>query len=164
MTARSQEPFRGKADRVNVRRRAWRAIMVTHGMITPLLDEELRDGTDLDLQTYDALLHTYEAGDPGIRMTDLAQNVVLSKSGLTTLVDRLEERGLLQRIADPEDRRTTRITLTPQGMDTFRNAAKVHVASIQKHFTDLLTDDEAKVIAEALERIHPETRSPNPEP
>jgi DNA-binding MarR family transcriptional regulator len=163
MLSQSQGPGHGTADRVNVRRRAWRAIMVTHGTITPLLDDELRDGADLDLQTYDALLHTYEAGKPGIRMTDLAQNVVLSKSGLTTLVDRLEERALLQRFPDPEDRRVTRITLTDRGIETFRDAAKVHVASIQKYFADRLTDDEATVIAEVLERIRRDARSPDPE-
>lgn len=163
MIRQSQGAGRGTADRVSIRRRAWRAIMVMHGTITPLLDDELRHGTDLDLQTYDALLHTYEAGESGIRMTDLAQKVVLSKSGLTTLVDRLEQRALLQRIPDTEDRRATRITLTDRGIETFRRAAKVHVTGIQKHFTDRLTDDEAKVIAEVLERIHQNTRSPNPE-
>ncbi len=161
MVSQSQEASRGTADRVSVRRRAWRAIMVMHGTFTPLLDDELRDGADLDLQTYDALLHTYEAGKLGIRMTDLAQNVVLSKSGLTTLVDRLEERALLQRFPDPEDRRVTRITLTDRGIETFRDAAKVHVASIQKYFAARLTDDEATVIAEVLERIHRDARSPD---
>jgi DNA-binding MarR family transcriptional regulator len=138
-------------------------MMVLHGAITPLLDDELRDRADVDLQTYDTLLHTYEAGESGIRMTDLAEKVVVSKSGLTALVDRLEERSLLQRIPDPEDRRATRITLTDRGLETFRKAAKVHVAGIQKHFTNRLTDAEATVIAEVLERIHRDARSPNPE-
>lgn len=132
--------------------------MVLHGTITPRLDDEMREGTDLDLQTYDALLHIFEAGDPGIRMTDLARTIVLSKSGLTTLVDRLEERSFVQRIPDPEDRRATRITLTDHGIETFRDAAtRVHVPGIQKHFEDRLTDDEAAVIAEVLERIHQDT-------
>ncbi len=160
MAHKSQDSFReGRASRVSIRRRAWRAIMVTHGRITPLLDDELRAGTDLDLQTYDALLHTYEAGRPGIRMSDLAQNVVLSKSGLTTLVDRLQERGLLQRIPDPHDRRVTRLTLTDRGIEIFKAAAKVHLAGIQRHFIDRLADEEAKVIAEVLERINQETRA-----
>ncbi len=135
--------------------------MVLHGTITPLLDDELQDGTEMDLQTYDTLLHTYEAGKPGIRMTDLAQNIVLSKSGLTSLVDRLEEHALLQRIPDPEDRRATRITLTDKGIKTFRSAAKIHIAGIQKHFTNRLTDDDATAIAEVLERIHRDIRAPD---
>ncbi len=127
--------------------------MVTYGTIIPLLDGELRSATDLDLPTYDALLHVYEAGDPGIRMTDLAQKVVLSKSGLTTLVDRLEERDLMQRIPDLEDRRAIRITLTESGIEAFRTAANVHMAGIERYFTKQLTEDEAEAIAETLERI-----------
>ena len=132
--------------------------MELHGTITPLLDDELRDRTDVDLQTYDTLLHIYETGDRGIRMTDLASKVVLSKSGLTTLVDRLEERSFVQRIRDPEDRRATRITLTDHGTETFRDAAtRVHIPGIETHFADRLTDDEATEIAEVLERIRHDT-------
>ncbi len=149
----SQRSGRGTTDASINRRRAWRALMVTYGTITPLLDDELRSATELDLTTYDALLHVYEAGDPGIRMTDLADKVVLSKSGLTTLVDRLEERDLMQRIADPEDRRAIRITLTESGMEAFHTAAAVHVAGIERYFTSQLTEDEAEVIADTLERI-----------
>lgn len=127
--------------------------METYGTITPLLDDELRLGTDLDLQTYDVLLHVREAGDPGIRMTDLAQRIVRSKSGLTTLVDRLEERGLLRRVPDRDDRRAIRITLTASGRDSFRRAADVHVAGIEKHFVDHISEDEAGVVADVLERI-----------
>jgi DNA-binding MarR family transcriptional regulator len=137
--------------------------METHARITALLDEEMRQATGLDIQIYDTLLRTYEAGDRGIRMTDLAETILFSKSGLTTLVDRLEKRGLLQRIPDPDDRRAIRITMTDQGIDTFLDAAKVHIASIQKHVTDRLTDEEAKVIAQALERLHQENRSPDPD-
>jgi len=142
-----------------MRRRAWRSIMVIHGTITPALDDELRAGTDLDLRTYDALLHVFEAREPGIRMTDLAQKVVLSKSGLTTLVDRLEERGLVTRFPDPDDRRAIRITLTELGVETFRNAARVHVAGIEEYFADRITEDEAETIAAVLERIVGEVSS-----
>lgn len=107
----------------------------------------------MDLQTYDALLHTYEAGEVGVRMTELAQRVVLSKSGLTTLVDRLEERGWMRRIPDSADRRVTRITLTEQGVEAFRSAARIHVAGIEAYFASRVTDDEAEVIAETLERM-----------
>ncbi len=152
----------GSAEKASVRLRAWRAIMEMYGAVVPLLDEELRDEAGMDLKTYDALLHTYEAGKVGIRMADLAEKVVLTRSGLTTLVDRLEERDLLQRVPDPEDRRATRITLTAQGLKSFRSAAPVHIASIGKHFAGLLNDDEAKVIAGALERVRRDARSPNP--
>jgi DNA-binding MarR family transcriptional regulator len=136
--------------------------MVTYGTITPLLDDELRSDTDLDLQTYDALLHVHESGEPGIRMTDLARKVVLSKSGLTTLVDRLEERSLLRRIPDSDDRRAIRITLTERGRESFRRAANIHMAGIEKYFTDRLTEDEAEVVADVLERILRDVGSTGP--
>jgi len=153
MVDESQQTVRARSKRPGVRRRAWRAIMEMHGAITPLLDEELRNEAGIDLQTYDALLHVYEAGKVGIPMTELAQKVVLSKSGLTTLVDRIEERGWMQRIPDSVDRRVTRITLTDPGVEAFRSAARIHVAGIESYFASRVTDDEAEVIVETLERM-----------
>jgi len=135
------------------RRRAWRAIMEMHGTVTAVLDGELREEAGIDLQTYDALLHVYEAGQAGIRMTELAQKVVLSKSGLTTLVDRIEERGWMKRIPDIADRRVTRITLTSGGVEAFRSAARVHVAGIETYFARSVTENEAEVIAEVMDRV-----------
>jgi DNA-binding MarR family transcriptional regulator len=89
----------------------------------------------------------------GIRMADLANKVVLSKSGLTTLVDRLEEKGLLRRLPDHADRRATRITITDAGIDAFRAAATVHLDGIARHFADRITSAEAKALAEVLERV-----------
>ena len=86
-------------------------------------------------------------------MTDLAQNVVRSKSGLTTMVDRLEDRGLLRRVPDATDRRAIQITLTPTGLESFRRAAEVHVAGIERYFVDHLSETEAEVVADVLERI-----------
>ena len=153
----------GKAEKASVRFRAWRAIMVMHGAVVPVLDNEMREAVGLDVPTYDALLHTYEAGPSGIRMTDLAEKVVRTKSGLTTVVDRLEDRDLLERVPDPEDRRATRITLTEHGMKMFRGAAKVHMAGISEHFAEMVTDDEARVVADVLERVAKEARSQDPE-
>ncbi len=146
MTREEAEPF-------GIRHRAWRAVMEMHGAVVAVLDAELRSAAHIDLQTYDALLHVYEAGQAGIRMTELAQNVVMSKSGLTTLVDRIEKRDWMRRIPDPADRRVTRITLTSMGAEVFRSAARVHVAGIETYFACRVTDDEANVIAETLERI-----------
>lgn len=123
------------------------------GTLRAMLDDELRAQTDLDLQAYDALLHVFEGGDEGIRMTDLAREIVLSKAGLTSLVDRLQQRGLVQRVPDPTDRRVMRITLTHDGERTFRAAARVHLAGIHEHVTQHLTDKEAHAIATAFERI-----------
>jgi DNA-binding MarR family transcriptional regulator len=131
--------------------------MEAQGHITPRLDEELRAHSDLDFKSYDALLHTYEAGLEGIRMADLAERVVVSKSGLTSIVDRLEERGLVRRLPDHADRRATRISITETGVEAFRAAAEVHLDGIARYFAAHISNDEAKVLAEALERVREAT-------
>jgi DNA-binding MarR family transcriptional regulator len=146
-----EEPRQGRD--LTSRARAWRSIMETHGAIVPELDNDLQEESGIDIQTYDALLHVFEAGEQGIRMADLAAAVVISKSGITSLVDRLEATTHVQRNPDPDDRRATRITLTASGEVTFRAAAKVHLAGIEEHFASHISDEEARCIAETLERV-----------
>ena len=92
--------------------KAWRAILEGHRDIARFLEQEFRRGAGLEAQYYDVMLHVSE-GEGGRRMTDLADKVVLSKSGLTALVDRMESEGFVERRPDPDDRRATRIVLTP---------------------------------------------------
>ena len=138
---------------VSPQRRAWRALYKTYWAVVPLMDEELRSQADMDLATYNALLHTHLEGPSGIRMKDMARNATLSTSGLTALVDRLERQGLVQRNPDPDDRRATRVTLTHAGRERARQAAHVHIASIERHFASLLADHDAIALAETLEHI-----------
>jgi DNA-binding MarR family transcriptional regulator len=140
--------------RADARWRAWRALLEVASFVTGRVDEDLRDRVGIDIQTYDALLHTKEAGDAGIRMTDLADRVLLSKAGLTALVDRLEGRGWLARQPGREDRRVKRIVLTPAGHDLFREAARVHNATVERWFHPHLDDTTAHPVADALVRIH----------
>lgn len=144
---------------LKIRLRAWRAVLELEGTLTQIFDAELRAQAGIELLTYDALLHTFEAGEQGIRMTDLARHVVLSKSGLTTVVDRLEKRKWLKRVPDPNDRRATRIKLTAAGEKVFRRAAQVHLDGIAKHFSRYVKDEEAEVIARVLNRVREETLS-----
>jgi DNA-binding MarR family transcriptional regulator len=127
--------------------------MQATGTLVAALDDDLRAQTDIDFQVYDTLLHVFEAGDSGIQMTELAREIVLSKAGLTSLIDRLDKRSLVQRVPDPDDRRAVRIKLTKQGEKVFRSAARVHLTGIRERVTQHLTDDEARVIAEAFERV-----------
>lgn len=140
--------------RVDARWRAWRAMLEVSTFVTQRIDEDLRDQVGIDIQTYDAMLHTKEAGDDGIRMTDLADRVLLSKPGLTALVDRLEDRGLLARQPGRKDRRVKWIVLTPAGRDLFRQAAQVHNATVEQWFHQHLDQETAGPIAKALARIH----------
>jgi DNA-binding MarR family transcriptional regulator len=140
----------------DIRLHAWRAVLETYSRLIPVMNAEMRREQQLDLQTYDALLHVFEAGRSGIRMSDLARKVVLTKSGLTARVDRLEELGMLRRVPDPDDRRATRVLLTDEGAETLHEAAVFHLTSVENHFSDFITQDEARVIVDALERVHNE--------
>jgi MarR family transcriptional regulator, 2-MHQ and catechol-resistance regulon repressor len=141
-------------ERVDARSRAWRGLLEVASFVTQRIDEDLRDQVGIDIQTYDALLHTKEAGKAGIRMTDLADRVLLTKAGLTALVDRLEDRGLLARQPAREDRRVKRIVLTPAGWELFRQAAAVHNATVEQWFHQHLDENTAQPLAQTLARIH----------
>lgn len=127
--------------------------MQATGAVKAGFDDDFRSQTDIDIQTYDVLLHVFEARGPGIQMTELAREITLSKAGLTSLVDRLEDRSLVQRVADPADRRAVRIKLTEKGEKTFRTAARLHVTGIRERVTQHFTDEEAQIIADAFERV-----------
>ena len=121
--------------------------------LTSRFDIEFQEQCGIDISTYDTLLHVYEAGPEGIRMTDLSAQLVVSKSGLTAIVDRLEQKGLLHRIPDPDDRRAIRVAISDTGTSLFRSAAKVHMASVEELFSRHLTDQEARTIIDVVDRV-----------
>lgn len=135
--------------------RAWRILLTVGQTLVRALDAEMQKGVGLDLQRYDVMLHVFE-GVGGRRMTELARAVVLSKSGLTALVDRMEADGLLERRPDPTDRRATRVVLTGEGESRFREASSFHREVVHRIFIDRVTEEEALVMAEALARIRRE--------
>lgn len=132
---------------------AWRAFLEAHARVTEVLARELRDEIQVPLAWYDVLVHLQEADDNRLRMQELAEAVLLSKSGLTRLVDRMESEGLVQRAACPDDRRGTFAELTPQGFELLRSMTPTHLRGVHEHFTSLLADEEVEVLATALRRI-----------
>src|SRR5687767_3327298 len=91
---------------------AWRTFLRAHAQVTRRLEADLVAEHDLSLPTYDVLVQLSEAPDRRLRMTELAERVLLSRSGLTRLVDRLEREGLVHRQACPSDARGTHAVLT----------------------------------------------------
>ncbi|MCZ2109726.1 MAG: MarR family transcriptional regulator [Dehalococcoidia bacterium] len=136
-----------------VHMRAWRAFLEAHARVTTILSQELEDERDLPLSWYDVLVQLEERPGHRLRMTELAGAVLLSKSGLTRLVDKMCSHGLVVREPDPGDRRGTFVTLTAEGYERLQDAAPVHMRGIVEHFGRYMSDSEAKVMGEALWRV-----------
>jgi DNA-binding MarR family transcriptional regulator len=147
-------PSRPDADRLA----AWRAFLRAHAVLTEVLDRELQDEVGLPLAWYDVLLNLSEAGGQ-LRMRDVADRVMLSRSGLTRLVDRMANEGLVDRKPDPDDRRGTLACLTAAGSMALRRAAPVHLRGIQRHFGRHVSAQDATVLTNVMERLSgPPTR------
>lgn len=132
---------------------AWRAFLTAHARVTEILEAELQDERQLPLAWYDVLVQLQEAPRNRLRMSELASRVLLSKSGLTRLVDRMCKAGLVERSFDEMDRRGRWVSLCGQGLETLRSAAPVHLRGVAEHFTSHLSAEEAALIAEVLNRI-----------
>jgi DNA-binding MarR family transcriptional regulator len=138
---------------------AWRALLETHAAVTELLARELSAERGLPLKAYDVLLNLAESPEGRLRMQELSASVLLSKSGLSRVVDRMEESGLVRRERSEDDRRGWFAVLTEQGRSALRRAAPVHLRGIQEHFARHLDDEEARVLAAALGRISAAARA-----
>ncbi len=132
---------------------AWRGFLEAHARLIDLLASELREETGLPLTWYDVLVHLSEAEDGQRRMQDLADSVLLSKSGLTRLIDRMEGEGLVERIACEEDRRGLWARLTDAGWDRLRATSPSHIDSVDRAFASRISTEEAEVLAEVFSRI-----------
>lgn len=133
--------------------RAWQALLHAHHQVIRTLDRELRDEHDLPLAAYDVLLRLARAPSRSLRMTDLAQRVMLSPSGVTRLVDRLVAKRFVQRRPHPDDARVALARLTEDGLRELRRAARTHLRGIREHFTGRLSETQLRNVASGLETI-----------
>jgi DNA-binding MarR family transcriptional regulator len=132
---------------------AWRAFLEAHARVTDVLGRELRADESLPLTWYDVLVHLQEAPGHRLRMQELADAVLLSKSGLTRLVDRMEREGLVRRAACPDDRRGILAELTDAGYETLRRTSTTHLRGVDEHFASRFTPAEAATLADLLGRL-----------
>ncbi|HYT29726.1 MAG TPA: MarR family transcriptional regulator [Actinomycetota bacterium] len=133
--------------------RAWQALLHAYHQVIRKLDRDLREEHDLPLAAYDVLLRLAKAPDRALRMTDLAERVMLSPSGVTRLVDRLVTKGMVQRRADPDDARGALASLTDEGLRQLRSAARTHLRGIRDQFTGRLSEAQLRNVASGLETI-----------
>lgn len=135
------------------RLRAWRSFITAHAHVLGHLAQELDEEEGLPLTWYDVLVQLSEADDRRLRMHELAGQVLVSQSGLTRLVDRMEDAGLIERVRCAEDGRGLFAALTDRGLETLRRAYPGHLRGVRTWFADLLTDEEAAFLSDVLERI-----------
>lgn len=128
---------------------AWRSFLRAHATITRVLEAELLAEQDLSLAAYDVLVQLAEAPERRLRMTELADAVLLSRSGVTRLVDRMERAGLVERSRVTGDGRGVAAELTEEGLQRLRVASRTHLAGVLRHFVARLDADDLC----ALERI-----------
>ncbi len=133
--------------------RAWRGMLRAHAALTKALDAELEAAHGLPLSSYEVLLRVSHAEDQRMRMCDLADSVILSRSGLTRLVDRLEREGLVARESCPSDARGSFARLTPDGRAKLDAARRTHLAGVRLRFLDRVTAEELEVLGDVWDRV-----------
>jgi DNA-binding MarR family transcriptional regulator len=126
---------------------AWSGFLLGHAQIVRALDAELEEEHGLPLSSYDVLIQLSLAPGRRLRMFELAEAVVLSRSGLTRMVDRLERDGLVERERGEVDPRQMYARLTDRGFEVLADATPTHVAGIKERFLERLSDEQTKQLA-----------------
>jgi DNA-binding MarR family transcriptional regulator len=125
---------------------AWRGLLRAHSELVRTLDAELAREHDMPLSTYEVLLYLNDSDGGRMRMSELADSVLLSRSGLTRLVDRLERDGLLRRERCESDARGLFAEITDEGRRVFAAARATHLDGVRRIFLDRFTQDELRTL------------------
>ena len=132
---------------------AWVGLLRGHAALTRALNADLVTDHGLTLNDYEVLLRLSRAPERKMRRVDLAEQVLLTASGITRLLDGLQASGFVDKAACSSDARVTYAVLTGAGHEKLRSAAEVHVAGIHAMFAERYSDDEMATLAELLSRL-----------
>jgi DNA-binding MarR family transcriptional regulator len=138
---------------------AWLALVRTHARLWDQVETQMRRESGLTMSRYDVLMHLDVAGGR-LGLSELASAIVLSPSGLSKLLDRMETSGLLHREPDPRDARSTFAKITPRGRSLVRRVRQSHHAWLQQVFGDALDDRDVAELTRIMERINARIPSP----
>jgi DNA-binding MarR family transcriptional regulator len=133
--------------------RAWRAFLRAHASLSRRLEEDLLAEQQLPLAMYDVLVQLVEAPEHRLRMTELAEAVLLSRSGLTRLVDRMVRLHYVRREPSPQDARGIYAVLTQEGYDRLKAASPIHLAGVSRYVVDRLDAEELAALGRACEKL-----------
>ena len=131
---------------------AWLALLRTHARLWDELEAQVRRDHGLTIARYDVLAHVEMAGGR-LRLSELASTIVLSPSGLSKLLDRMEDSGLIRRAPDPGDARSTFATITPRGRALVKKARRSHHELLQQTFGSALDDRDVADLTRIMGRI-----------
>jgi len=137
---------------------AWSNFLRAHAAIRRQLDRELVTGHGLTISDFEVLYRLSKAPDKMLRRVDLAQNVLLTPSGITRLLDGLESSGFVKKESCETDARVVYAKLTDKGKKRLDTASKTHLASVRDLFRERFSEDELEKLASLLERL---PQSPN---
>ena len=144
---------RGKRRLGNDELATWRAFLRAHAVVTRRLERSLAATGLLTLSELDVLIQLDEAGPQGLRLSDLAARVLITKSGISRLVDRLVEDGLLERRQCADDRRVHHVSITASGRRALRRSIGTHLRDVAAAFSDHVGEAEAPLLRAILERL-----------
>jgi DNA-binding MarR family transcriptional regulator len=131
----------------------WQAFLQAHAAVVSALEDQLQAEYGLPVTSFEVLLRLAEAPGSSLRMQDLTEGLVLSKSGVTRLVDRLERAGLVERRSCPSDRRGTFAVLTEEGRRTLRRVRPTAVRFVESNFWCHVDEADAAAFAGVLRRL-----------
>jgi len=143
------------------RLRAWRLYFESALALLDVLDAEMERDAGIPIRWYDLLVHL-EDEPRGLRMNELAERILYSKSGFTRVVDRMEDAGLVRRERPENDRRSFLVVLTDEGRKTMERARRHHRQAIEEHFLRHLSDADVKALTRSFEKVSAHARPLRP--
>jgi len=132
---------------------AWRSFLQSHASILRVLDAELVAEHEMTSRDYEVLLYVAQAPDRRLPMSALAESTMLTRSGITRLIDGLVANGLIERTSCPNDARVSYAQLTEVGYEKLREAGRSHIASVRRLFLEHFTPEEVEQLASLLRRL-----------
>ncbi|MGO9789195.1 MAG: MarR family winged helix-turn-helix transcriptional regulator [Solirubrobacteraceae bacterium] len=132
---------------------AWRSYLQSHASIVRELDAELLAAHDMTARDYEVLLYLAQAPDRRLPMSALSERTMLTRSGITRLVDGLVAARLIERVSCPSDARVSHALLTDTGCEKLREAGCTHVAGIRRLFLERFSVEEVEQLAVLLSRL-----------
>ncbi|MFF0492141.1 MarR family winged helix-turn-helix transcriptional regulator [Nocardia sp. NPDC004068] len=147
------------ANRTRPAAAAWSALLRVHAQLVPELDAALRRATGMPLSWYDVLLEL--DGPQRLRMSDLGERVVLSRTRVSRLITELASEGLVRREANPDDGRSAFVSITDAGRERLREAAPHYLSGIETRFGAVPIED-LNALTETLHKVLGRTDLPDP--